>query len=116
MWDLPSAVLVDVILCQAPCLSLSYSPTGEYLATVHKDLLGVYLWASKSLYVKTLNLKALPNDFRPSEVIELPETSGDQTTGCQSMEGVEIIEVRNAYLVFVHYPYFLYRSNIKCRF
>ena len=60
-WDLPTARLVnnheyhyltvcqfvrllDCFLVEAPPTSLSFSPTGEFLATTHVDDLGIFLW------------------------------------------------------------------------
>jgi len=36
--------LVDCFLVDAAAVSLSMSPTGNFLASSHVDTLGVYLW------------------------------------------------------------------------
>lgn len=41
---------MDVLQVDAPCTSLSFSPTGEYLATTHVQYLGVSLWSNRTLY------------------------------------------------------------------
>ena len=54
-------------------MSLSLSPTGDFLATCHVDDLGVYLWANKTLYAH-VDLRPLPADYEP-QVMETPSTS-----------------------------------------
>lgn len=46
-WDLPSGSLVDCFLVAAAPVSVSMSPTGDFLATAHVDNLGIYLWSEK---------------------------------------------------------------------
>ena len=65
--------LLDVFLVWSPVVSLSMSPTGDFLSSCHIDDLGVYLWANKSLYTH-VDLKPLPADFTP-RTIEAPSTS-----------------------------------------
>lgn len=47
-WDLPSGSLVDCFRIAAAPVSVSMSPTGDFLATAHVDNLGIYLWSEKS--------------------------------------------------------------------
>lgn len=69
-WDIPSSYLIDQFKMTQPCISLSMSPTGDFLATAHVDFLGVYLWANKTLY-EHVSLRALdPNTEAPA--MELP--------------------------------------------
>lgn len=72
-WDIPSGQLVDQFGIDQACISLSFSPTGEALATVHVDSLGIFLWLNKTLYAK-ITLKALTPSENPPSVM-LPEFS-----------------------------------------
>ncbi|XP_061656643.1 WD repeat-containing protein 36 [Syngnathoides biaculeatus] len=65
-WDLPSGSLVDCFLVSMVPVSVSMSPTGDYLATAHVDSLGIYLWTNKSL-CGPVGLRPLPADHRPEE-------------------------------------------------
>ncbi|BET00960.1 Utp21 specific Hypothetical protein associated putative domain [Nesidiocoris tenuis] len=49
-WDIPTASLIDIFKTDSPCISLSLSPTGQFLATAHVNYLGVFLWSNKTLY------------------------------------------------------------------
>ncbi|CAH0553974.1 unnamed protein product [Brassicogethes aeneus] len=70
-WDIPTGQLIDHFAFDTPCVSLSFSPTGEALVTAHVDYQGLYLWTNKALYAK-LSLKALdPKDEAP--LVVLPE-------------------------------------------
>ncbi|KAJ3634467.1 hypothetical protein Zmor_016463 [Zophobas morio] len=46
IWDIPSGRLLDAFLVCFPVTSLSFAPTGQYLATSHVDHLGIFLWFS----------------------------------------------------------------------
>ncbi|XP_038026706.2 WD repeat-containing protein 36 isoform X1 [Anas platyrhynchos] len=71
-WDLPSGCLIDCFLLDSAAVSLTMSPTGDFLATAHVDDLGIYLWSNRSLY-SLVSLRPLPADYEPSMVI-LPGT------------------------------------------
>ena len=40
VWDMITGLLVDVFRTRTPVVSLTFSPTGEFLATVHVGDLG----------------------------------------------------------------------------
>ncbi|XP_044189052.1 WD repeat-containing protein 36 [Thunnus albacares] len=76
-WDLPSGSLVDCFLVAMAPVSVSLSPTGDFLATTHVDSLGVYLWTNKSL-CGPVGLRPLPADYQP--VVEtLPGVTADES-------------------------------------
>jgi U3 small nucleolar RNA-associated protein 21 len=58
------------------CSSLSFSPTGEFLATCHAGCLGVYLWVNRTLYQPMSGARALPEGYRP-KLMPLPGASSD---------------------------------------
>ncbi|NWS98442.1 WDR36 protein, partial [Mionectes macconnelli] len=71
-WDLPSGCLIDCFLVDAAAVSLTMSPTGDFLASAHVDDLGIYLWSNRSLY-SLVSLRPLPADYEPS-LVTLPST------------------------------------------
>ncbi|RWS24154.1 WD-repeat protein-like protein [Leptotrombidium deliense] len=76
IWDLSFGKLVDHFLVCSPCVSLSMSPTGEFLATAHVQDLGVYLWANLSVYMP-LNLRPLSEGHCPM-LLDLPFVKADE--------------------------------------
>lgn len=57
------------------CTSLTFSPTGEFLASTHVCNLGIYLWSNRTLY-SHVSLKAIqPEDKIP--LISLPGSTVD---------------------------------------
>ncbi|XP_054253451.1 WD repeat-containing protein 36 [Indicator indicator] len=66
-WDLPSGCLIDCFLVDSAAVSLTMSPTGDFLASTHVDDLGIYLWSNRSLY-SLVSLRPLPSDYEPSMV------------------------------------------------
>jgi len=55
------------------CISLSFSPTAEFLATAHIRNIGIFLWSNRMLY-SHVSLKAISKDDMIPEV-ELPGSS-----------------------------------------
>ncbi|XP_029564560.1 WD repeat-containing protein 36 [Salmo trutta] len=75
-WDLPSGCLVDCFLVDFAAVSLTMSPTGDFLASSHVDNLGIYLWSNNTL-CGMVSLRPLPADYEPT-VIMLPGTCPGQ--------------------------------------
>ncbi|XP_041915856.1 WD repeat-containing protein 36 [Alosa sapidissima] len=71
-WDLPSGCLVDCFLVDAAAVSLTMSPTGNFLASSHVDNLGIFLWSNSTL-CSVVSLRPLPADYEPA-VVMLPGT------------------------------------------
>ncbi|CRK95005.1 CLUMA_CG008491, isoform A, partial [Clunio marinus] len=69
-WDIPSSYLIDQFKMSQPCISMTMSPTGDFLATAHVDFLGVYLWANKTLY-EHISIRAVDPESEP-QTMELP--------------------------------------------
>jgi U3 small nucleolar RNA-associated protein 21 len=50
VWDIVTGSLIDWFKFKSPCLSLDFSPSGEFLATSHLNSKAVFLWSSKSYF------------------------------------------------------------------
>jgi U3 small nucleolar RNA-associated protein 21 len=50
LWDLPTGHLIDAFKLNATCTSLTFSPTGEFLATATSDSVGVDVWSNRALF------------------------------------------------------------------
>lgn len=101
VWDLPSSKLIDCVRYERPVISLSVSPTFEFLATAHVDDVAIYLWSNKTLYAH-VPLKQLPEDYEPSEVVKMPSSSyktsatgEDEVQTSEDMEGNDYDDYRN---------------------
>ncbi|EFR05515.1 U3 small nucleolar RNA-associated protein 21 [Nannizzia gypsea CBS 118893] len=51
VWDLPTGHLIDAFRLKNTCVALSFSSTGEFLATAHAEGVGINLWNNKSLFI-----------------------------------------------------------------
>ncbi|XP_062334077.1 WD repeat-containing protein 36 [Osmerus eperlanus] len=91
-WDLPSGCLVDCFLVDSAAVSLTMSPTGDFLASSHVDNLGIYLWSNNTL-CSLVSLRPLPTDYQPT-VVMLPGTcpSQDDEAAEQETDSSEMIE------------------------
>lgn len=70
VWDIPSSYLIDHFRVEKACISLTMSPTGDFLATAHVNYLGLFLWANKTLF-SHVALRAINPDAEPP-VLDLP--------------------------------------------
>lgn len=73
VWDIPSSYMIDHFRFVTPCISMTMSPTGDFLATAHVSNLGIFTWANKSLFTH-VPLRPLDPDSEPP-AIDLPTTS-----------------------------------------
>lgn len=71
-WDLPSGCLVDCFLLDSAAVSITMSPTGDFLVSSHVDDVGIYLWSNNTLF-NLVSLRPLPSDYEPP-VVTLPGT------------------------------------------
>lgn len=83
LWDVPSSQLIDCFQIDAACTSLSFSPTGEYLATTHVDQLGLYLWSNRTLY-SHISLRPLSSVPETIPKVTLPASSADELQSSQN--------------------------------
>lgn len=70
VYDIPSAYMIDHFEFDVPCVSLTISPAGDFLATAHVNRLGIYTWANKSLF-SHISLNAIDPLASPPK-IDLP--------------------------------------------
>ncbi|KAI9805509.1 MAG: hypothetical protein M1825_000760 [Sarcosagium campestre] len=78
VWDLPTGHLIDGIRVPAPCTSLAFSGTGEFLATAHTEGVGVNIWTNKTLFA---NVSTRVIDEADIEAVAAPTASGEGNQG-----------------------------------
>lgn len=49
-YDIPTGKLIDAFKTSSIATSVTFSPTGDFLATSHVDSVGVYLWANRAQF------------------------------------------------------------------
>ncbi|BGP25126.1 rRNA-processing protein utp21 [Rhodotorula toruloides] len=49
-FDIPTGQLVDAFRTETVATSLTFSPTGDFLASTHVDSVGIYLWANRAQF------------------------------------------------------------------
>lgn len=98
-WDLPSKSCIDIFQMPLAAASISISPTGEFLATIHAGQLGIYLWANKMCF-ELVSLYPLPDGFIPP-LLPLPsvgiDESQDVSIKIQAEKEKDDIEVEEEY-------------------
>lgn len=76
IWDIPSSYMIDHFRVEKPCVSLTMSPTGDFLATAHVNNLGIYLWANKMLF-NQISLRSI-NPKSSAPYVGLPSNVADE--------------------------------------
>lgn len=74
----------------AACTSLTFSPTGELLATTHVDYLGVFLWMNKTLYTHVSLKPITDSDHVP--IMDLPSGTHEAKDVMEVEEDEEEVE------------------------
>lgn len=64
VWDIPSSYLIDHFRLENACVSLTFSPSGDFLATAHIEYLGVFLWSNKTLF-DHITLRSIDPESEP---------------------------------------------------
>lgn len=83
-FDIPTGRLVDAFRVPSVATSITFSPTGDFLATSHVDSLGVHLWANRAQF-SDVALRHIPEEEDVPE-IALPSVQGvDDST----LEGLD---------------------------
>lgn len=94
VWHIPSAYMVDHFRVEMACVSLSMSPTGDFLATAHVNYLGIYLWANKTLFSHVALRSVDPTSVAP--FVDLPsamQIADDQDVAIQEIEEGESLDL-----------------------
>ncbi|TPX50362.1 hypothetical protein SeLEV6574_g00940 [Synchytrium endobioticum] len=89
-WDVVSGSMIDVMKLEDGnvATSIGFSPTGDFLASVHADKVGIYLWSNRAQY-ENLSLHALNPESDDVGVTCLPSTSSGTPSNNNANEGEE---------------------------
>jgi U3 small nucleolar RNA-associated protein 21 len=83
VWDLPTGRCVDWMVFSKPVVSVTCSPSGEFLCTCHAGRLGISVWADRSFF-QPVYLDAEPTQpiliDEPNPEAELDEGMEDSAT------------------------------------
>ncbi|PWN33653.1 Utp21-domain-containing protein [Meira miltonrushii] len=86
-FDIPTSRLVDYFFTKEIAISITFSPLGDFLATVHENSRGIFLWANRNQY---LNLPLSGIDEQ--EVLTLAAKNQAQEA-LPSLRGVDLDEL-----------------------
>ncbi|SJX64478.1 related to UTP21-U3 snoRNP protein [Sporisorium reilianum f. sp. reilianum] len=81
-FDIPSARLVDAFKVASIATSVTFSPTGDFLATAHVDSVGIYLWANKTQFSPVAlqgldEMAEVVDEDEAAVAVALPTVQGD---------------------------------------
>lgn len=87
VWDIPSSCMIDHFCFESPCISLTMSPTGDFLATAHVNNLGIFTFGNKSLFAH-IPLKSIEPTSEPF-LIDLPSWNYKTEPIDENAEGID---------------------------
>ncbi|KAG9293369.1 hypothetical protein G9A89_007615 [Geosiphon pyriformis] len=94
-WDLPSGHMIDVFQVDSVATSVTFSPTGDFLATSHVDNVGIFLWANRAQF-SNISLRSVSDE--ESFKISLPTTSGvDSDVEENLMDEMEKLDIKTSF-------------------
>jgi U3 small nucleolar RNA-associated protein 21 len=73
-WDLPTGHLVDAIKFLKPCTALSFSGSGEFLATAHEDDIGISIWSNRAIFAHVATRRITEDEIHD---VNQPTVSGE---------------------------------------
>ncbi|KAL5635715.1 hypothetical protein ACGC1H_004506 [Rhizoctonia solani] len=73
-FDIPTGRLIDAFKTPSVATSITWSPTGDFLASAHVDSVGVFLWTNKAQY-SDVSLQTVPEG--EVATLELPSMQGE---------------------------------------
>ncbi|GAA6006013.1 rRNA-processing protein UTP21 [Rhodotorula paludigena] len=73
-FDVPTGQLIDAFRTKTVATSVSFSPTGDFLASTHVDSVGIYLWANRAQFADVSMLSFVEEDVL--EDVALPTVQG----------------------------------------
>ncbi|KAK8858577.1 hypothetical protein IAR55_002806 [Kwoniella newhampshirensis] len=95
-YDIPTGRLVDAFRTETIATSVTFSPTGDFLATAHVDSVGIYLWANKAQF-SDVALRHISEEEDVPE-IGLPSVQGlDEDAAIEGIEPVGAPEFTDIY-------------------
>lgn len=74
VWDLPTGHLIDAMRLPGRCTAVSFSPSGEYLATALDGEVGVHIWTNRTLFTHTSTRQVSEDEIA---TMEAPTASGE---------------------------------------
>ena len=85
-YDVPTGQLVDAFRTTSIATGVTFSPTGDFLATSHVDSVGVHLWANKAQFSEVALRHIDENEVTD---VAMPTVQGSDSD--QDLDGIEPI-------------------------
>lgn len=74
VWDLPTGHLIDAMRLPSKCTTISFSPSGEFLATGLDGEVGVHIWTNRTLFTHVSTRQITENEI---SMVTAPTSSGE---------------------------------------
>lgn len=89
VWDLPTGHLIDAMKLPGTCTAVSFSPSGEYLATALDGEVGVHIWTNRTLFTHVSTRQISEDEVA---LMSAPTVSGEGGEGLVDAAAEEEVE------------------------
>ncbi|RPD66386.1 Utp21-domain-containing protein [Lentinus tigrinus ALCF2SS1-7] len=89
-FDVPTGRLIDLFRTSSVAISISFSPTNDFLATSHVDSVGVFLWANRAQYTE-VPLRSIAED----DVVDVSMPSMQGVAEDEALDALSALTVQD---------------------
>ncbi|KAA1120251.1 hypothetical protein PGT21_037312 [Puccinia graminis f. sp. tritici] len=85
-FDLPTGAMIDAFRTTSVATSVTFSPSGDFLASAHVDSVGIFLWVNRAQF-SGFSYKSLPENYE-IPLLETPVLDGVEDKPTEELEAM----------------------------
>ncbi|PLW09611.1 hypothetical protein PCASD_24597 [Puccinia coronata f. sp. avenae] len=85
-FDLPTGAMIDAFRTSSVATSITFSPSGDFLASAHVDSVGIFLWVNRAQF-SGFSYKSLPENYE-IPLLETPVLDGVEDKPTEELEAM----------------------------
>jgi len=85
-FDLPTGAMIDAFRTNSVATSVTFSPSGDFLASSHVDSVGIFLWVNRAQF-SGFSYKSLPENYE-IPLLETPVLDGVEDKPTEELEAM----------------------------
>ncbi|POW02636.1 hypothetical protein PSHT_12028 [Puccinia striiformis] len=85
-FDLPTGAMIDAFRTASVATSVTFSPSGDFLASAHVDSVGIFLWVNRAQF-SGFSYKSLPENYQ-IPLLETPILDGVEDKPTEELEAM----------------------------
>ncbi|OAV91685.1 hypothetical protein PTTG_06524 [Puccinia triticina 1-1 BBBD Race 1] len=85
-FDLPTGAMIDAFRTNSVATSVTFSPSGDFLASAHEDSVGIFLWVNRAQF-SGFSYKSLPENYE-IPLLDTPVMDGVEDKPTEELEAL----------------------------